>query len=73
MQNKDGAGGLVGTNYIGEVAPKDGTMVGYLTGAAWRYVIEPESHRVDFKTYRVHRLPARHRASTTCAPTCRPA
>jgi tripartite-type tricarboxylate transporter receptor subunit TctC len=51
VQNRDGANGLVGTNYLGEVAPKDGTMVGYLTGAAWQYVGDPSSHKVDFKTY----------------------
>jgi len=28
VQNKDGAGGLVGTNYLGEVAPRDGSMAG---------------------------------------------
>ena len=38
VQNMDGAGGGVGTNYLGEIAPRDGTMVGYLSGAAWRYV-----------------------------------
>src|SRR5689334_6212761 len=31
VQNKDGAGGLVGTNYMDEIAPKDGTMFAYLT------------------------------------------
>src|SRR5216684_7837419 len=36
VQNRDGAGGLVGTNYIGEIAPKDGTMLAYLTSPAWR-------------------------------------
>jgi tripartite-type tricarboxylate transporter receptor subunit TctC len=51
VTNKDGAGGLVGTNYLGEVGPRDGTMFGYFTGAAWKYVVEPEHHRVDFKTY----------------------
>jgi tripartite-type tricarboxylate transporter receptor subunit TctC len=51
VQNKDGAGGLVGTNFLGEVGPRDGSMFGYFTGAAWKYVIEPENHRVDFKTY----------------------
>lgn len=51
VQNMDGAGGVVGTNYLGEIAPKDGTMLGMLTGAAWTYVIKPESRRVDFKTY----------------------
>ena len=45
VQNKDGAGGLVGTNFLGEVGPRDGSMFGYFTGAAWKYVIEPESHR----------------------------
>src|SRR5712692_4221716 len=51
VQNVDGAGGLVGTSYLGEIAPKDGTMMGYLTGAAWVYATEPDKHRVDFKTY----------------------
>jgi tripartite-type tricarboxylate transporter receptor subunit TctC len=51
VQNRDGAGGLVGTNYLGEVGPRDGSMFGYFTGAAWKYVVEPENHRVDFKTY----------------------
>ena len=51
VQNRDGAGGLVGTNFLGEVGPRDGSMFGYFTGAAWKYVVEPENHRVDFKTY----------------------
>lgn len=51
IQNKDGAGGLVGTNYVGELGPKDGTMVGFFTGAAWKYVVDPEGQRVDFKTF----------------------
>jgi tripartite-type tricarboxylate transporter receptor subunit TctC len=51
VQNKDGAGGLVGTNFLGEVGLRDGTMAGYFTGAAWKYVMEPENHRVDFKTF----------------------
>src|SRR5260370_36631448 len=40
VQNKDGAGGLVGSNYLGEVGPRDGSMFGYFTGAAWKSVIE---------------------------------
>jgi tripartite-type tricarboxylate transporter receptor subunit TctC len=28
VQNMDGAGGLVGNKYLGEVAPRDGMMVG---------------------------------------------
>jgi tripartite-type tricarboxylate transporter receptor subunit TctC len=51
VQNMDGAGGLVGTSYLGAVAPKDGTMMGYLTGAAWLYANEPQKYKVDFRTY----------------------
>ena len=51
VQNKDGAGGIVGTNFVGEVGPRDGSMVGYFTGAAWKYVMEPAKHTVDFRTY----------------------
>jgi hypothetical protein len=50
-QNIDGAGGLVGTTYLGEIAPKDGTMMGHLTGVAWRWAFDPERFRVDFNTY----------------------
>lgn len=51
VQNLEAAGGLVGTKHIGEVAPRDGTMVGYLNGAAWRQVNSPEQYKVDFRTY----------------------
>jgi len=51
VQNMDGAGGMIGAGYLGEVAPKDGTMVGYFTGTAWRYANDPERFRTDFKTY----------------------
>src|SRR5262245_66077272 len=51
VQNKEGAGGLVGTNFMGELGPRDGTMAGYLTAAAWNYVIEPGSFRVPFDEY----------------------
>src|SRR5262249_34775488 len=51
VQNIDGAGGLTGTAWLGEIAPKDGTALGHLTGAAWLYASEPERHRVDFRTY----------------------
>src|SRR5262245_27657775 len=51
VQNRDGAGGLVGTNYVGGVGPRDGSMFGYFTGAAWKYVTEPEKHTVDFRTF----------------------
>jgi len=51
VQNKDGASGLVGSAYLGEVGPKDGTMFGYLTGTAWGYAVDPAAFRVDFRTY----------------------
>jgi putative tricarboxylic transport membrane protein len=51
VQNIDGAGGLVGTTYLGELVPRDGTMMGHLTGAAWRWAFDPERFRVDFNTY----------------------
>src|SRR6266481_7287233 len=51
VQNMDGAGGVIGAQYLGEVAPKDGTAMGYLSGTSWIYVSEPERFRVDFKSY----------------------
>ena len=51
VQNMDGAGGMAGAGYLGEVAPKDGTVIGYFTGSAWRYANNPERFRVDFKAY----------------------
>jgi len=73
VQNMDGAGGVVGATYLGEVAPKDGKLSRYLSGTSWVYVSEPERWRVDFKSYefvayqtrhhgafRAHRRRARH-------------
>jgi tripartite-type tricarboxylate transporter receptor subunit TctC len=51
VQTMDGAGGLTGASYLGEVAPRDGTFVGYLTGSSWLYASQPERWRVDFRTY----------------------
>ena len=51
VQNMDGAGGITGTNYLGEVAPKDGTIFGYLTGTAFQYAMKPQSRRVDYIDY----------------------
>src|SRR5258708_23754047 len=51
IQNMDGAGGLIGANYLGKVAPKDGTMVGYFTGATWVAANEPPRHETDFNLY----------------------
>src|SRR3954447_11816852 len=43
VQSRDGAGGVVGAAYLGEVAPRDGTMLGYFSGTAWNYVNEPHN------------------------------
>ncbi len=51
VQNMDGAGGLIGTNFLGEIAPKDGTTFGYFTGQIWRSINDPAPRRVDFKSY----------------------
>jgi tripartite-type tricarboxylate transporter receptor subunit TctC len=51
VQNMGGAAGLIGTKYLGEVAPKDGTILGYFTAASQRYVTNPERFTVDFRTY----------------------
>src|SRR5262245_62195875 len=51
VQNMDGAGGMIGAGYLGEVAPKDGTTLGYFTGSAWRYASNPERFRTDFSSY----------------------
>ena len=61
VQNKDGASGMVGSAYLGEVGPKDGTMFGYLTGTSWAYVIDPGAFRVDFRSLRLHRRAAGQR------------
>ena len=51
VQNMDGAAGAVGANYIGEIAPKDGTMLGLLTASSWTFAFEAGRSRVDYKTY----------------------
>jgi tripartite-type tricarboxylate transporter receptor subunit TctC len=51
VQNMGGAGGIVGTKYLGEIAPRDGTMLGYFTGSSQRFVTAPERFNVDFRTY----------------------
>jgi tripartite-type tricarboxylate transporter receptor subunit TctC len=51
VQNMGGAAGLIAAMYLGEIAPRDGSMVGYFTAAAQRYVSNPERFKVDFRTY----------------------
>ncbi|MDB5641131.1 MAG: hypothetical protein JWN07_448 [Hyphomicrobiales bacterium] len=51
VQNMGGAAGLVGAKYLGEIAPRNGLTMGYLTAAAHRYFANPEQFKVDFRTY----------------------
>jgi tripartite-type tricarboxylate transporter receptor subunit TctC len=51
VQNITGGGGNNGTHYLGEVAPKDGTVFGYITASAWSYASAPNLFRVDFRNY----------------------
>lgn len=51
VQNLSGAGGVNGTQYLGERAPKDGTTFGYLTGSAWNFASQPQLFRVDYRNY----------------------
>jgi len=51
VQNMEGSGGRHGALYLGEIAPKDGTTIGFLSGAAWNYASQPETFRVDFRSY----------------------
>jgi tripartite-type tricarboxylate transporter receptor subunit TctC len=52
VQNMEGAGGVVGAKYLGAVAPKDGTMVGYFTGTGFMYALDPSRFNPDFESYR---------------------
>lgn len=51
VQNMEGAGGMRGATYLGELGPRDGTMIGYLSGTSWQAVAEPERFKVDFKSH----------------------
>lgn len=51
VQNMEGAGGNAGAIFLGELAPKDGTTIGFLTATAWNYASRPESFRLDFRKY----------------------
>ena len=51
VENKDGAAGMVGATYLGEVGPRDGSMFGYFTGTSWNYLVDPKKFHVDFRTY----------------------
>lgn len=47
VRNMGGAGGAIGTNWLGEIAAPDGLNLGYLTGAASKAAIGDTSMRID--------------------------
>lgn len=47
VRNMGGAGGVIGVNWLGEVAPPDGLTVGYFTGVASKSAIGEASLRID--------------------------
>jgi len=56
VRNIDGAGGMAGANYMGEIAPRDGSYLGYFSSVAWLYAVMPSQRRValdqfDFVAY----------------------
>lgn len=51
VQNMDGAGGVVGAKYLGAVAPRDGSIVGYFTGTGFIYALDPSRFDPDFTSY----------------------
>jgi tripartite-type tricarboxylate transporter receptor subunit TctC len=46
-RNMPGAGGVVGLNWLGKIAPRDGTVVGFLTGAASKATMGDPGIKVD--------------------------
>jgi tripartite-type tricarboxylate transporter receptor subunit TctC len=51
VQNMEGAGGVVGAKYLGQVAPKDGSIVGYFTGTGFIYALDPSRFQPDLNDY----------------------
>ena len=51
VQNMEGAGGVIGAKYVGEVAPRDGTVVGYFTATAFISMLTPERFQPNFTSY----------------------
>jgi tripartite-type tricarboxylate transporter receptor subunit TctC len=50
VQNMGGAGGIIGLNYVGQVAPKDGLTVAYTSGVAFAAALQESSVKVDVAT-----------------------
>ncbi len=51
VQNMPGAGGVIGTNYLGEVAKPDGLTVGYFTNQFFNLLTADPTLRVDLAKF----------------------
>jgi tripartite-type tricarboxylate transporter receptor subunit TctC len=51
VQNMPGAGGVTGTNYLGEVAKPDGLTMGYFTGQFFNLLTADPTLRVDLAKF----------------------
>src|SRR4029453_15676821 len=51
VQNMPGAGGVTGTNYLGEIAKPDGLTMGYFTGQFFNVLTADPTLRVDLAKF----------------------
>jgi tripartite-type tricarboxylate transporter receptor subunit TctC len=51
VQNMPGAGGVTGTNYLGEIAKPDGLMLGYFTSQFFNILTADPNLRVDLAKF----------------------
>ena len=51
VQNMPGAGGVTGTNYLGEIAKPDGMILGYFTGQFFNLLTADPNLRVDLAKF----------------------
>ena len=51
VRSMGGAGGIVATNYLGQVARPDGLTMGFFTGSLFRYQIKDPGLEVDLKNF----------------------
>ena len=51
VQNMSGAGGIIGTNFLGQVAKADGLTMGYFTGALFHQQVKNPALRTDLSKY----------------------
>lgn len=51
VQNISGAGGVIGTNYLGQIAKPDGLTMGYFTAALFHQQVRNPALRTDLSKY----------------------